>query len=80
MKRNEPDIGIDSSDDEENLKYKQEQKDKELARKLQESEGDDFAEYFDAYSKRFKGELSYNSDTDDNLMSIDPLGKYAFCK
>lgn len=52
--------------------------DEELARQLQEAEGVDFEAYFEAFSKRQKTE-DEDSDTDENLFSIDPLGKYAFC-
>jgi hypothetical protein len=83
MKRNEPDPDIDSSDDEQHLALQQEQKDLELARQLQESEGDDYEAYMEAYatqSKRLKHNEVYESDTDEVLMDMDPLGKYALCK
>lgn len=83
MKRNEPDPDIDSSDDEQNLALQQEQKDLELARQLQESEGNDYEAYIEAYakqSKRLKNNEAYESDTDEVLLDMDPLGKYALCK
>jgi hypothetical protein len=61
------------------INMKRDSSDAELARQLQEAEGDDFEAYFDAFSKRQKTE-DEESDTDENLFSIDPLGKYAFCK